>query len=69
MRTVTAAGIDLIVVELCDRQGLGNPLREWCFQSELENYLYSSWQTLLTYLLTYLLRTFTVRRERTWPRG
>ena len=46
MRTVTAAGIDLFVVELCDRrQGLGNPLREWCFQSELENYLYSNWQT------------------------
>jgi hypothetical protein len=46
MRTVTAAGIDLIVVELCDRrQGLGDPLLEWCFQSELENYLYSNWQT------------------------
>jgi hypothetical protein len=46
MRTVTATGIDLIVVELCDRrQGLGDPLREWCFQSELENYLYSNWQT------------------------
>jgi len=46
MRTVTAAGIELIVVELCDRRhGLGNPIREWCFQSELENYLYSNWQT------------------------
>ena len=46
MRTVTAAGIELIVVELCDRRhGLGNPIREWCFQSEHENYLYSNWQT------------------------
>ena len=46
MRTVTAAGIELIVVDLCDRRhGLGNPIREWCFQSELENYLYSNWQT------------------------
>ena len=45
-RTVTAAGIDLIVVELYDRrQALANPLLEWCFQSELELYLYSNWQT------------------------
>jgi hypothetical protein len=45
-RTVTAAGIDLIVVELYDRrQGPANPLLEWLFQSELENYLYSNWQT------------------------
>ena len=45
-RTVTAAGIDLIVVELYDRrQGPANPLLQWLFQSELENYLYSNWQT------------------------
>ena len=45
-RTVTAAGIDLIVVELYDRrQGPANPLLEWCFQSELENYLYLSTRT------------------------
>ena len=46
MRTVTAAGIDLIVIQLRDRrQGLGDPIQEWCFQTELENYLYSNWQT------------------------
>ena len=46
MHTVTAAGIELTVVQLHDRrQSLAAPMQQWCFQSELENYLYSNWQT------------------------
>ena len=46
MRTITPTGVELTVVQLRDRrQGLGSPIQEWCFQSELENYLYANWQT------------------------
>ena len=46
MHTVTAAGIELTVVQLHDRrQSLAAPIQQWCFQSELENYLYANWQT------------------------
>ena len=47
MRTVVAwAALELTVVRLPDRRpGAANALQEWCFQSELENYLYANWQT------------------------
>ena len=46
MHTVTAAGIELTVVQLHDRrQSPAAPIQQWCFQSELENYLYANWQT------------------------
>ena len=47
MRTVVAgAALELTVVSLPDRrQGGANAIQDWCFQSELENYLYANWQT------------------------
>ena len=48
MRTVVAwAALELTVVRLPDRrQDAANAIpKEWCYQSELENYLYANWQT------------------------